>query len=101
MTNKNFEQRIAFLAPHLREFALQDKDTRLDIIEHELDAYEIETLVWMNYDLEKNQKKKKITMMISEWTLSWIKIKAAEMWIPYQTCIQMVLHKYITGSLRE
>jgi predicted DNA binding CopG/RHH family protein len=70
-------------------------------LEHELDAYEIETLVWMNYDLEKNQKKKKITMMISEWTLWWIKLKAAEMWIPYQTCINMILHKYVTGALGE
>lgn len=45
MNTSAYKKLVSFLPPHLLEFALQDEDTRLDIIEHKLDTYEIETLV--------------------------------------------------------
>lgn len=100
MNTSAYKKLVSFLPPHLLEFALQDEDTRLDIIEHKLDTYEIETLVWLNYDLERRQTKKKITMSLPESTLWGIKLKAAENGMPYQTFINSILHQYITGKIQ-
>lgn len=66
---KTFEDRINFLQEPYRSFAQQDEDTRLDIIEHDLDREEIEYLVGLNYHLEHETAKKKITVLLSEHVL--------------------------------
>ncbi len=47
------------------------------------------------------QKKKKINIRISEKDLNYIKLKALEEGIPYQTLIASILHKYASGRLTE
>ena len=39
------QKRISFLPAHLYDFALKDEDTKLDIIDQDLDEHEIEALV--------------------------------------------------------
>ncbi len=46
-------------------------------------------------------KNKRINVRISEKDLDGLKIKAREEGIPYQTLISSILHKYISGNLRD
>ncbi len=50
---------------------------------------------------ETLKKNKKINIRISENDLSALQRRAAKEGIPYQTLIGSVLHKYISGFLRE
>lgn len=47
------------------------------------------------------KKDKRMNIRISERDLRNLKIKALEEGIPYQTLVSMVLHKYVTGKLKE
>ena len=47
------------------------------------------------------KKDKRMNIRISERDLKNLKIKALEEGIPYQTLVSMVLHKYVTGKLKE
>lgn len=47
------------------------------------------------------KKDKRMNIRISERDLKNLKIKAFEEGIPYQTLVSMVLHKYVTGKLKE
>ena len=47
------------------------------------------------------QKNKRINIRLSERDLFGIQTKAAEEGLPYQTLISSILHKYLTGALRE
>jgi len=40
-------------------------------------------------------KKKLITIRINQTTLNKIKLKASQEWIPYQTFIWSILHKFV------
>lgn len=46
-------------------------------------------------------KDKRVNIRLSSSDLSDIQIKALEEGVPYQTLIASVLHKYVTGRLRE
>lgn len=46
-------------------------------------------------------KDKRVNIRMSSGDLNDIQIKALEQGIPYQTLIASVLHKYVTGRLRE
>jgi predicted DNA binding CopG/RHH family protein len=46
-------------------------------------------------------KDKRVNIRLSSGDLNDIQIKALEQGIPYQTLIASVLHKYVTGRLRE
>ena len=47
------------------------------------------------------RKDKRMNIRISERDLKNLKIRALEAGIPYQTLVFMVLHKYLTGKLKE
>jgi predicted DNA binding CopG/RHH family protein len=47
------------------------------------------------------QKNKRINIRLSERDLFGIQTKAVEEGLPYQTLISSILHKYLSGSLRE
>ena len=48
----------------------------------------------------KNQKKKAISIRISENDLYKLKKKALENAIPYQNLIQMLIHQYATNKIK-
>ncbi len=48
----------------------------------------------------KNQKKKAISIRISENDLYELKKKALENAIPYQNIIQALIHKYVTDKIK-
>jgi len=48
----------------------------------------------------KNQKKKAISIRISENDIYELKKKALENAIPYQNIIQMLIHQYTTNKIR-
>lgn len=48
---------------------------------------------------EKNTKRKAINLKVLESDIEKFKAKALQEGMPYQTLINSVLHKYITGSL--
>ena len=47
------------------------------------------------------KKDKRMNIRISERDLRNLKIKALEEGIPYQTLVSMVLHKYLSGKLKD
>ncbi len=47
------------------------------------------------------RKTKRINLRISEADLIAIKKKAAEEGLPYQTLIASLIHKYVTGKIKE
>ncbi len=47
------------------------------------------------------KKNKRMNIRISERDLRRLKIKALEENIPYQTLVSMVLHKYLSGKLKD
>jgi len=51
--------------------------------------------------IERAKKNRAISLRISNYDLEKIKERAREEGIPYQTLINMVLHKYITKRLLE
>ncbi len=53
------------------------------------------------YAINTMQKNKRINIRLSERDLFGIQTKATEEGLPYQTLISSILHKYLTGSLRE
>ena len=74
----------------------------------------IESGEWVSVkDLEKEKRKakeaaentirknKRMNIRISERDLRNLKIKALEEGVPYQTLVSMVLHKYLSGKLKE
>ena len=48
----------------------------------------------------KNQKKKAISIRVSENDIYELKKKALENSIPYQNIIQMLIHQYATNKIR-
>jgi predicted DNA binding CopG/RHH family protein len=46
-------------------------------------------------------KDRRVNIRLSSGDLSDIQVKALEEGVPYQTLIASVLHKYVTGRLRE
>ena len=53
------------------------------------------------YAVNTLQKNKRINIRLSERDLFGIQTKAAEEGMPYQTLISSILHKYLSGALRE
>ena len=53
------------------------------------------------YAVNTLQKNKRINIRLSERDLFGIQTKAVEEGMPYQTLISSILHKYLSGSLRE
>lgn len=47
------------------------------------------------------RKGKRMNVRISERDMRMLKVRAMEAGIPYQSLVTMVLHKYVTGHLRE
>ena len=51
--------------------------------------------------IERAKKNKAISLRISNYDLEKVKEKARQEGVPYQTLINMVLHKYVTHRLIE
>ena len=47
------------------------------------------------------RKDKRMNIRMSERDLRHLKIAALEEGVPYQTLVSMILHKYLSGKLRE
>lgn len=47
------------------------------------------------------KKNKRMNIRISERDLRSLKIRALEEGIPYQTLVSMIIHKYLSGKLKE
>ncbi len=47
------------------------------------------------------RKDKRINIRISNRDLKAIQLKAAEEGLPYQTLVSSIIHKYISGSLKD
>jgi len=47
------------------------------------------------------KKNKRMNIRISERDLRRLKIRALEEGVPYQTLVSMILHKYLSGKLKE
>ena len=60
-----------------------------------------ETAKLRQYAINTLQKNKRINIRLSERDLFGIQTRASEEGLPYQTLISSILHKYLTGSLRE
>jgi len=56
---------------------------------------------YRQYALATLRKDKRINIRISEQDLALIQERALEEGLPYQTLISSVLHKYVSGRLRE
>ena len=74
----------------------------------------IERGEWVRVKEEENEKKvareaaertirknKRMNIRISERDLRNLKIRALEEGVPYQTLVAMILHKYLSGKLKE
>lgn len=62
--------------------------------ENELNRYQ-------NIAQEQLKKDKRITLRISNGVLTGLQKRAFEEGIPYQTLINSILYKYLSGKLRE
>ena len=92
----------------------KEKET-IFIDEEEKELIEsIENGEWVRSKDEENEKKiareaaertirknKRMNIRISERDLRNLKIRALEEGIPYQTLVSMILHKYLSGKLKE
>jgi len=86
-----------------------DKKIKLDGYEFEiLEAYENGKLMvsepaadYQSIAANTLKKNKNINIRISENDLSALQRKAAKEGIPYQTLIGSILHKYVSGFLKE
>jgi len=63
--------------------------------------FEREKERYRRYALAALRKDKRINIRISEQDLLLIQEKALDEGLPYQTLISSVLHKYISGRLRD
>lgn len=51
--------------------------------------------------LADTRRKVSITVRLSDEVIDKLKVKAIQEGIPYQTLLSSVLHKYVTGRLKE
>lgn len=79
INKSTYKKMIKFLPKDMYEFALNDEDTMLDILEQKLDKEEIESIVITNMHYENLDKKQKITISIPKYTLQQLKIQAKKM----------------------
>jgi len=88
------------------------KDIKLDKEEKKLlkamEAGEFESILTKQRRAElvaaaKNtvRKDKRINIRISNRDLKAVQLKASEEGIPYQTLVSSIIHKYISGSLKD
>ena len=49
--------------------------------------------------IERSKKNKAISLRMSSYDLDRIKRKAAQQGMPYQTLINVILHKYVTNQV--
>ncbi len=88
----------------------EEKNIKLNEEEREiLDSFVEGKLVSKNEDLDKYKeaakqtfaKSKRINFRISEKDFRSIQIKAREEGLPYQTMVSSVIHKFVSGRLKE
>ena len=86
------------------------KDYKLDVNEEEiLDSFNRGEWVSKNEDLDKYKeaakhtfaKSRRINFRVNEKDFRSIQIKARQEGMPYQTLVSSVIHKYLTGRLKE
>jgi predicted DNA binding CopG/RHH family protein/uncharacterized DUF497 family protein len=53
------------------------------------------------YASEELKKKRRVNIRVSERDLKALRRKAVEEGMPYQTLLSSILHKYVTGKLRD
>jgi predicted DNA binding CopG/RHH family protein len=56
---------------------------------------------WVEAARNTTRKDKRINIRISNRDLMAIKLKASEEGIPYQSLVSSIIHKYISGSLKD
>lgn len=61
-----------------------------------------EVYMKQNREMAKNTLiKKPVNLRIQERDLTFFRVKALEEWIPYQTLISSVIHRYAEGTLKR
>lgn len=75
---------------------LDKKDTFVGVLDFQERLKEMQQAV-----KEKYSKRRSISIRPLEYDIEKIKAKALEEWIPYQTLMNSILHKYATGKLVE
>jgi predicted DNA binding CopG/RHH family protein len=63
--------------------------------------FEIEAKRYQEYAKATLRKDKRVNIRISEKDLVGLQKRALQEGLPYQTLISSILHKYVTGQLRE
>jgi predicted DNA binding CopG/RHH family protein len=51
--------------------------------------------------LANTMRKSQVTFRVSESVIDKLKVRAMREGIPYQTLVHSILHKYVTGQLKE
>jgi predicted DNA binding CopG/RHH family protein len=51
--------------------------------------------------LANTMRKSQVTFRVNERVIDKLKVKAMQEGIPYQTLVHSILHKYVTGQLKE
>lgn len=104
------KEQIVSLPKKMQDFVLSDMDTMLDIVENNMDSYEIDTMVWsyLAQQIEPNpiitfpwvtQKTKPITIRIPTNDLEYIKQQSFSTGMWYQTIINALIRQYSTGKI--
>jgi len=51
--------------------------------------------------VKQSKKRKKLSIRVSEWDLLIIKQKAEQLWLPYQTLINSILHQFTSRQIKS
>lgn len=85
----------------MKEFKLTPQEQEIeDSIEEWVPASQ-ETKDQLNRIIERSKKSEAISIRMSSFDLSRIKVMAAEQGMPYQTLINVIVHKYVTNQMYE
>jgi predicted DNA binding CopG/RHH family protein len=83
----------------------EDKKELLDSVEREewvsIPDFRKEAKRYQEYARATFRKDKRVNMRISEKDLTKIQKRALQEGLPYQTLIASILHKFVTGQLKE
>ena len=85
----------------MKEFKLTPQEQEIeDSIEEWVPASQ-ETKDQLNRIIERSKKSEAISIRMSSFDLSRIKAMATEQGMPYQTLINVIVHKYVTNQMYE
>jgi predicted DNA binding CopG/RHH family protein len=83
----------------------KEEKEMLDSVEHEewisIPDFRKEGKQYQDYARATFRKDKRVNIRISEKDLTKIQKRALQEGLPYQTLISSILHKFVTGQLKE